>query len=330
VRRQGDLLLYDVYSGDAQDRSLEELRSESTPAVVDLAWRTEHRDLPRLGEPPHAIDLPADGALAAHIEHWVHVLWTEPLLVPAVRAMREGRKRRARRATVPSIIGRGADIHPSAFIEGSVIGEKAVIGPCCSIRHSYVGRGSSLGDFTKLTHSVIGDETHTLADANFFCVVALGGGTLTSFLLKDTLLGKNVFLTSGVIFWNESLGEPIRVEHHSEWLDTGRKLLGGCAGHGSILGARAIIAPGRALPNRTMVVMRREEGVLRVEDAPPGTPMCWYDAALVPVDRAFPDGFGSPSERRGRASPPGQGVPSSRGQDAHEPGDQGPAKPRAS
>ena len=64
--------------------------------------------------------------------------------------------------------------------------------------------------------------------------------------------------------------------------------LGGCAGHGSTLGARTIVAPGRALPNRTVVVMRREEGVLRIEATAVGTPVCWHDAALVPFDRLRP------------------------------------------
>jgi hypothetical protein len=288
VRRDGDRLIYDIFLDAPKDAPLEDLRRIASPVVADLPGAVRVRELPRVGPEPHAIELPADGVVSAHVEHWVHVLWLAPLLVPALAQRIEGRRRRWRRALAGSVIGRGAEIHPSAFLEGAVIGEGAIVGARCSIRHSYVGPRSNLGDFTKVTSSVIGEGTHTLADGNFFWVVGLGGGTITSFLLKDTLLGKNVFLTSGVIFWNESIEGTIAVLHRGGLVDTGRKCLGGCAGHGAVLGARTIVAPGRALPNRTTVVMRREEGVLRIEDVAPGTPMCWSDAAMVPVERVLP------------------------------------------
>lgn len=288
VRREGPLLVYDVFLDAPPGVSLEALRESAEPILVELDEVARRRELPRIGAPPHHLDLPADGILAAHLEHWVHVLWLEPLLVPALIRRREGKSRRFRRAPTQSLIGRGARIHPSAYLEGAVVGPGAVIGACSSIRHSYVGKDSNLGDFTKLSYSVLGEATHTLADANFHFVVGLGGGTVTSFLLRDALLGKNVFLTSGVIFWSESLEGTIRVEHRGRLVDTERKCLGGCAGHGAILGARTIVAPGIALPNRTTVVMRREEGVLRIEDVARGTPVCWYDAAMVPVDRVQP------------------------------------------
>jgi hypothetical protein len=71
-------------------------------------------------------------------------------------------------------------------------------------------------------------------------------------------------------------------------------------GHGSVLGARTIVGAGRALPNRTMVVMRREEGVLRIAPHAPGTPLCWDDAALVPFDSMRPGVV--PDELGGRSS----------------------------
>jgi hypothetical protein len=144
-----------------------------------------------------------------------------------------------------------------------------------------------LSDFTKVTRSVLGTETHTLADACFYFAASMGQGTLANLLLRDTLLGSKVFLTSGVIFWNEGIERTIRVLQGDRLIDTERKNLGGCAGHGCILGARTIVAPGRALPNRTTVVMRREEGVMRF-DAENGAPACWYDGALVPVERVMP------------------------------------------
>jgi hypothetical protein len=88
-----------------------------------------------------------------------------------------------------------------------------------------------------------------------------------------------------VIFWTDLLEGTVQVLSDGSWVDSERKSLGGCAGHGSVLGARTIVAPGRALPNRTIVVMRREEGVNRVEGLEPGHPSTWYDASLVPLER---------------------------------------------
>lgn len=275
VERTPELLLFDVFADAPAGADLPALRAEATPVVARFEERTFARELHRAGPPPHRLDLPADGALAVHLEHWVHLLWAAPLLVPALL-------RHARRA-----VAKGAKVHHAARVEGSYVGEDAQIGADCALYHSYVGPGSILSDFTRLTRSVLGASTHTLADACFSHAVSLGEGTLANLLLRDTILGKSVFLTSGVIFWNEGIERTIRVQRGAELVDTGRKNLGGCAGHGCVLGARTIVAPGRALPNRTTVVMRREEGVMRF-DVENGAPACWYDGALVPVDRVMP------------------------------------------
>lgn len=285
VRRKNGRLFYDVFLDAPEQASLEELRASAEPVVVELSSRTYRRELPRIGPPPHFLDLPEDGRIAAHLDHWVHALWLAPLLVPAVLARTPGTRRRN---GTRSWIAKDAKVHPTAFVERSIIGPDAVIGAHCSIRHSYVGAGARLADFTKVTRSVLGDGVHTLADATFSHVVSLGRGTLTNLLLRDVLIGRNVFLTTGVTFWADTLGETIKVEHHGAQHDTERRVLGGCVGHGSVLGARAIIAPGKALPNRTMIVMRREEGVLKIEPVPAGTPVCWDDAALVPYQRLRP------------------------------------------
>jgi hypothetical protein len=272
VRKDGDLFVLDVLL-DTDDPGA------ATPVRVDVSPVTRRWALPRLGPGPHHLDVVDDGMIAMHVDTWAHVLWLWPALV-----------RRLGRGTTRNVIGKGVDIHPNAFIEGSVIADGAEISAGCSVRHSYVGANSKLSDFTKVSYSVLEAGTHTLADATFAEMVALGGGTLTSLLFKDSILGRNVFLTTGVIFWTDSLDGNVAIEIDGAPVDSGRPVLGGCAGHGSVLGARTILAPGRALPNRTTVVMRKEEGVFSIDrDAAPATPMCWHDAALVPVTKIAPD-----------------------------------------
>ena len=254
VVRTDDALLYDVFLDPPAGATLEGLREAATPVRVELAPATHVRALPRLGPPPHSLDVVADGRFAMHFEHWVHVLWGAPALVPRARALGEG-KRVTRRGPTPSLVAEGADVHPSALLEGAVIGPGAEIGAHCVLRHCYVGAESHLSDFTKVAHAVLGPGTHTLADATFEHMVAFGGGTLTNLLLQDSLLGRQVFLTTGVIFWRDALGEEITVQVGGREVPTGRKILGGCAGHGSVLGARTIVAPSRAPPNHTTVVL---------------------------------------------------------------------------
>lgn len=288
ARRDDDRWVLDIFADAPADATLEALRAQAEPVVVDAPQATYRRELPRLGPPPHHLELPAEGLVAAHLEHWVHLLWLGPLLVPRLRARAEGRRRRTRGAELPSIVHPTAEVHPTARLDGAVIGPRAIVGLGCTVDHSYVGADARLADFSKISRSVLGDGVHTLADANFSHVVSLGEGTLTNLQLRDVLIGRRVFLTSGVIFWGEALGQTITVEHEGHEHDTGRRLLGGCVGHGAVLGARTIVGPGRAIPNRTVVVMRREEGVLRVAPHAPGTPLCWDDAALVPYTQLRP------------------------------------------
>lgn len=285
-----DRLVFDIFLDAAPQADLASLRAEAEVLCVPLTPKISWRALPRLGPPPYRTPIIDDGAFAMHFEHWVHLLWGAPRLVPLLVARGEGRRRRTPGGRAPSRVAKTADVHPSAYLEGAVIGEGAEIGAQCVIRHSYVGPGSRLSDFTKVAYSVLGPKTHTLADANFEHMVAGGGGTLTNLLLQDSLLGRQVFVTTGVIFWRDALGEEITVEHEGRERPTGRRVLGGCAGHGSVLGARTIVAPGRALPNRTTVVMRKEEGVLRIDPrVAAGAPGCWYDGALVPTTVVDPD-----------------------------------------
>lgn len=277
---QGGTLAFDVFLDAPVGAGLEELRQRAKPVLVSGPTRHFRRELARLGPPPHHLELPDDERIAAHIEHWMHLLWLGPLLIPALKQRLGTTWRRG--PVHRSWVARSAKIHPTAYVEDSVIEADVQIGAGCSIRQSYLGAGSRLGDFTKVVRSVMGPATHTLADGTFMHVVSLGEGTLTNLLMRDVLIGRRVFLTTGVIFWADDLGREIFVEHRGARIATGRRVLGGAVGHGSVLGARTIVAPGVALPNRTTVVMRRDEGVTKIESVAAGTPLCWDDARLVP------------------------------------------------
>ena len=268
---QDGKLLFDIFLNAAPEAPLDDLRKSCEPVTIELESKTAFRQLPRIGQGPHQFEYPVDGCFAAHFEHWVHLLWAIPNLVPNL--LGDSRNR----------VGRNVTIHPTAYLENSIIGDNSNIGAGCFISNSYIGPNSQLFDFTKVRNSVLGDNTHTLADASFSHVVSFGGATLSNLLLRDVILGRNCFVTTGVIFQDQSIGDPVTVLKDGKEVSTQRMALGGCAGHGCVLGARAIIAPGRALPNRTTIVMRREEGVHKISAHSKDTPMCWNNGTLTPA-----------------------------------------------
>lgn len=233
---------------------------------LDLAARLEEPAVPT-------------SEIAAQIDAWFHLLWLAPALVPLELTRSKARRRSG--ALFPNVIGKRARIHPRAHVEGSILGDDVSIGEGAAVIDSYVGSGSTLADFARVRRSVIGEGAHLLADARFSDVVSLGRGSLANLGLCSTLLGRDVFLTSAVIFEHAS-EEPISAMVEGRELETGRRVLGGCVGHGAVLGTRTILMPGRVLPSGATVVMRREEGVQRIPALPDGAELMWENATLVP------------------------------------------------
>jgi hypothetical protein len=284
TNEKDEAVTYDLYrfrgTQMPRDLSWPELKSFLTarahPLTLDPTPQMEHLPQSRPGPSWTTRELPRTTLLAAEVHHWTHIVWLNHLL-PWVRLEehwedRPGLKRSLRsrgrnpyrRAIRRSVIGQGCDIHPTAHVEGSILGDKVKLGPFSSVRDSIIGAGVEIADLTKFKRCVVGEGCHTLNDSYFIGCTFYPGSTLASFMLRNSVLGRRVFITSGVMFWDEAIEEPVKVKQAGEEIDTGRWLLGGCAGHECVLGTRAIFLPGRAVPNRTMIVMRPEEGVVKL------------------------------------------------------------------
>ena len=109
-------------------------------------------------------------------------------------------------------------------------------------------------------------------------------------MLRNTILGRRVFITSGVMFWDEAIDQAVEVQYKENKVSTGRWNLGGCAGHKCILGTRAIFLPGREVPNQTMIVMRPEEGVIKLPtEITPQQPHIYHQGLILPLEQVLPD-----------------------------------------
>lgn len=280
-----------------------ELRSwlvqRAQPLVIDSGGWVEEITLSRPGPPRMKLGLPRTDLLAAHLVHWVHILWLNHLLCRVrLQECWEERGRRLpfwhgplswRRLAKLNIVGPGCDIHPTAYVEGSVLGRGVRLGPKVFVRESILGDGVEVSDFSRFYRCVVGKGCHTLNDSHFSCSTFYPDSTLASFSLRNSVIGRRVFLTSGVMFWDEPMTGTVSVRQRGREVDTGRHLLGGCAGHGCLLGTRAIFLPGRAVPNDTIIVMRPEEGVVKLpQQVEPGRPFVYQDGGIRPLEESLP------------------------------------------
>ncbi len=287
-------------AGDEQEL-IEQLRKQARPVMVDPGGDFESVTLTRPGPPRKSMPLPRTTKIAVAISHWVHVLWLNHLL-PWIRLQEHWQARGWLRRTLRlrgkgprlarrmNVIGPGCRIHPTAYVEGSILGSNVTLGPFTWVRESIIGDGVEISDHSRFTRCVVGHGCHTLNDSSFVGCTFYPDSTLASFLIRNSVIGRRVFLTSGVMFWDEPIVGTVRVTTESGEADTGRYMLGGCAGHECLLGTRAIFLPGRQVPNRTIIVMRPEEGVVKLPPhVEPNHPYVYHEGQVLPLEKVLPD-----------------------------------------
>jgi carbonic anhydrase/acetyltransferase-like protein (isoleucine patch superfamily) len=207
------------------------------------------------GAPPHHLRIPRGLALAGRVNHWLSVLNLNLALLHRQRqvsALNGGRNQIRGKFTK----------HPTAFVSGSIIEDGVTLEADCSVINSYLGRGVQIADHAIVEGSVIGEGCHTLVDTHVRRIVAFSGSTLANLGLADCVLGREVFITTGVQFHGLLPNTDARVGP----LNAARPVLGGAVGDGAIVGARALIQVGTAIPSGAVVVMRPHEGLSRIDD----------------------------------------------------------------
>jgi carbonic anhydrase/acetyltransferase-like protein (isoleucine patch superfamily) len=127
---------------------------------------------------------------------------------------------------------------------------------------SFIGKGVEVGAHTILQGCVIGSGCQTLLDTHLRRVVSFSNSTLANLGLADCVMGREVFVTTGVQYHGLRLGEDAPVGP----LSSARPLLGGALGDRAIVGARALFQVGVALPAGSVVVMKPHEGLGRIDD----------------------------------------------------------------
>lgn len=159
-------------------------------------------------------------------------------------------------------IGRGCDIHPTAYIEGSTVGDNVKIGAGSIIRVSIIGDDVFLGNGVKIETSVIGKKCTILHGHILYSVLYPNIFTVAQ-MISSSLVGSESFIGSGVTLTDFRLdGNNITVIKDGAKVDTCNKFIGSCLGHGVYLGSGCVVAPGRTIPNSMRITPDKERVIM--------------------------------------------------------------------
>jgi acetyltransferase-like isoleucine patch superfamily enzyme len=258
--------------------------------------------LPTLGDGAQNTQLiPITSTLAAHVEHWVHILWLNQAAF-GVRWLELARARTgwalwrlltaapwSFAAITHRFVARGKNcrIHPTAWIEASILGDNVTIGAGASVRNSILGDGVTVGDHATVLSSTLGNNVSVTPRTFVVWSAAYPDAILSNYKLQVSVIGRGASLSTWAGFIDAKLQGSVAVMHDGTLRSTGRSFLGSCLGHGAHVGAKVLLLPGRAIPNGTFITMREDELIRRIpENLTPGVPYVRDNGTLVPIQSA--------------------------------------------
>lgn len=148
-----------------------------------------------------------------------------------------------------STIERGADVHPTAVVEGSVVRRGARIGAYAVVRHSFVGEGAFIDDHAGVKFSVVGAGAYIANDCVLFFTTVYPRAFLISGPYQFCVFGADSAIMNSIPCDYRLDGRTIRVRAEGGTRDTGLRFAGSIIGHRTRIAAGLIIAPGREIPN---------------------------------------------------------------------------------
>lgn len=298
--------LWLVPEGDLPDDAAgvrDALAARCPPRMVPMREVVRNLRLPVLDQTERHFKYPITSTVCCHISHWTHLLWLTTLAF-GIGWLEHIRRHKARTffrvlGTVlrrlslnkwkllagMNAIGKGSDIHPTAYLEGSLLGRDVQVGAGACIRNSLVGDGAIVADHAVVINSVVGRDCYLTE--NFFLVSSLcyPGSTLGNLKTQMAVIGRDVYLHGWCSLLDAKFVGDIKVIHRGERVGTGRSFMASCIGHRAVLGAKVLIHPGREIPNDLFMVSRPEDVIAHVpDDLPPRTPLVRDQGTLVTLD----------------------------------------------
>ena len=250
---------------------------EAEPVVIDPEGFSQAFPMPAHVLGGSELRIPLTTKAIVQVDHWAN-LWAAnmALLLARLARLRVAPKPRLftlvvrarslnrwRLLTKSNCVGRGCDIHPTAYVEASNIGDNVMIGAGSVVRASIVGNGVSIGSNSTVECSVIGDGCAIDSNSATFCSVLYPGTATSTRQILASLCGRDTFVADGVFLADYRFdGRTVAVNVNGRMVDTGSVALGPCLGHGVYLGAGCVVPPGRAIPNGLRIVPKDTRSIV--------------------------------------------------------------------
>jgi hypothetical protein len=302
------LLLYDCFyvpagtmpSGQSALEMLATLREKASPRYILKREIGVDIRLPLLGnkDDTHMV-FPITSTVACHVETWVHILWLNHLafgirfmeLARAHKLWAFGRLLRSFPPTLPRLmkscvrVGRNVEIHKTAYVEASILGDGVKIGPRACVRNSILAPGVEVGDHASVIACTVGENAFVTPKSFFVWSTAYPEAVISNYKMQMSVMGKGAASSTWAGLIDAKFQGYIHIMHKGQALSTERRFLGSCLGHGAYVGAKALLHPGRALPNKTYLTMRPDELIETIpDDLKPGVPVVREGGTLVPLE----------------------------------------------
>jgi hypothetical protein len=255
----------------------------------------------------HDARWPLTSTVVLRVRHWLHVLRASHL-APQVwlleRALRDpvrsawrallglrtsssAREAAWKRQFV--FVGKRAQIHPTAIVEGSIIGDDVVIGPGSMVLQSIVGAGTRIEQRAHISQSTIGRRNFISLNSSMQACVTFDDADPCANNLQACVVGPRAGLTSFVRALDTALHDdgrpagPVFVVDGTARRSVGELPCGACFGADTYVGAEVSLAAGRALPAGVRVVTAPSSLLRRLPDDVAAGTWVVEDGSLVPL-----------------------------------------------
>jgi acetyltransferase-like isoleucine patch superfamily enzyme len=311
VVKEGEVVVHDVLLLDASAlapsdenepdpaRFIRAIALRAARILVPKRELVAEVQLPTIGEREKTrMEYPVTSTIVVSIEHWVHILWLNQIAF-GIRWMELLRRHPLwaawrfltafsidRHRLLDRLVwrGRGARVHPTAYLSASIIGKDVTVGAHVTVRNSIVGDGAVLQDHAVLLNTVVGPKTLVTENTFMVSTVCMPGVTVGNYKLQVTLIGRDAYVNLWAGLVDAKFKGDVMVRHKGELVSSGRSFLGSCVGHRAKVAAKILIQPGREIPNDTVIVMRPDEVVSTIPpDLPANTPLVRDHGTLVPL-----------------------------------------------
>lgn len=252
-------------------------KGEIKPIIFDLDKDLENIPLPNHMQDGCKYFIPVTKYPIVRINHWCN-LWSANLaLLLAMVAHLKQNKIKLIMSAIMSFslnkwkilsrlnrVGKGCDIHPTAYIEGSIIGNNVIIGANAILKESIIGDNCFIGNGVIIELSSIGDNCSIL-NGHLLYSVFYSHVFSVAHMISASIIGRDSFIGSGAILTDFRLdGKTMMVTKENQKIDTKNIFLGCCLGHNVYLGGGCVVAPGRAIPNGLRISMERGRVITKI------------------------------------------------------------------